>query len=177
MSCVTLVLLWGHRGGSPSTNKISTFQTWRPTSKDGGGRSCWTETDRQEDYDLVRACRQTDGSFKESESCMSMCFIYSAERRIQQVSQQIARRDYFISTLGTAADRPDGRRGVHHLMAHLSEEKKKEHCERWVNPPPPKELHYSPSQAYLCKLCRVVEGDATGGRGPLARMILQHTER
>lgn len=28
----------------------------------------------------MRACRQTDGSFKESESCMSMCFIHSAER-------------------------------------------------------------------------------------------------
>lgn len=41
----------------------------------------------------------------------------------------------------------------------------------------PKELHFSPAQTYLCKLCRVVEGDASGGRGPLAGVILQHTER
>lgn len=41
---------------------------------------------------------------------------------------------------------------------------------------PPEELYFSLPQAYLCKLCRVVEGDASGGRGPLAGMILQHTE-
>lgn len=33
VSCVTLILLWA-QGGSPWTNKILSFQTWQPTSKD-----------------------------------------------------------------------------------------------------------------------------------------------
>lgn len=119
-----------------------------------------------------------DGSFKERARAACPCASFTRQSgRIQQVSKQIARRDHFISTPGTAADRPDGRRGVHHLMAHLSESKERT---LWGAGKgilkTSKEFYFPSSYPYLCKLCRVIEGDASGGRGCLARMILQHIE-
>lgn len=94
MSCVTPASFGGGRG---KTN-IRVLKIHQRQVKNRRQRrlSCWTKTDGSKtvDYDLLRGAGKQKGPLK-TESCMSMCFIYSNSgyQRIQQVSKQSLGKD------------------------------------------------------------------------------------
>lgn len=97
----------------------------------------------------------------------------------------------FTLTLGTGADRPSDQSGVHLLTVHLPGTRvkttaRKEHYD--VKRKTNESVIYNCKtiktfflsfflNPHLCKLCRVIKGDASSGCSCLDRMTLQSTNR
>lgn len=131
---------------------------------------------------LIAGAGKKKGPLRQRAVCPCASFLSQVGyHSVQQVCSRKSRgkKTMFTSSLGTGADRPDDQSGVRLLVVHLAVRKKNNQYRQLSNKKKNDDTGYCfwvlLFYPYLCKLCRIIKGDASSRWSWLGRMTLQGT--